>query len=452
MKILLTTELIQKIQELSGLRVTEFDYEKLSSWVRRRIDGLGLKGLNDYLDYLMRSGDLSEDRQMLSDLLTTGETFFMRDPGQMELIRRVILPEIISKKQQQKQIRLWAPACATGEEIYSLIILLEKVLPKSDEWDIDIVGSDINPGFIEQARHAIYKEWAFRGCDQNFKDTYFQKIDEGWRLIDRIRSRARFLVFDLVNGKLPDISNNLVDIDFILCRNLFIYMNLDSINLITDKLSNCLRPGGVLMTAHGELHAYRQSGLRVKIYPESLAYEMPEEFSVVNLIEPIKIQAIETVAVDKKPFHAAKKVLVATTSPLPIAELLRSAWDFADRARFNEALEIYKQILARDSMRAELHYLHAVISMEMGDIDRAKEDLRKTLYLDPNFIPAYLELITIQIQDNKKGMAAKSCGQALRSLEVTPVDIYMPGLRNTTASDIKQYLSNLQKSLTSPAD
>ncbi|MBU3613235.1 CheR family methyltransferase [Polynucleobacter sp. MG-27-Goln-C1] len=452
MKISQSTELIRRIRDLSGMRVTELDFERLDSWVQRRMNVLGLKDQDGYLHYLNGPNDLAEDRRMLSELLTTGETFFMRDPGQMELIRRAILPEIISRKSSNKQIRIWAPACATGEEIYSLIILLEKVLPNTAGWEIDVVGSDINPEFIEQAKHAVYREWAFRGCDQDFKNAYFQKTEAGWKLIDRIRSRARFLVFNLVNERLPDISNHLVDIDFILCRNLFIYMNLDSISLITDKLSSCLLSGGVLMTAHGELHAYRQSGLNVKIYPESLVYEKPEVLIALNVVESTMSQAIKTSEVDAAAFRTINKEVAVTSPPKSIPELLGSAWAYADRGGFNEALEIYKEIIARDSMQAEPYYLHAVISLEKGDVDRAKEDLRKTLYLDENFIPAYLDLITIQIQEGKEDLAAKTCEQALRSIQAGPENLYLPGLRNAASSDVREYLINLQKSLTSPSD
>ncbi|MBU3538682.1 CheR family methyltransferase [Polynucleobacter sp. UK-Gri1-W3] len=454
----LSTELIQAVRELSGLRITEFDYEKLSVWVQKRSESLGLGGAGDYLQYLARSNDLAEDRRLLSDLLTTGETFFMRDPGQMELIKRVMLPEIILKKEASKKIRIWAPACATGEEIYSLIILLEQVLPNANGWDIDIVGSDINPSFIEQAKRATYKEWAFRGCNQRFKDAYFQKVDDGWRLIDRIRTRARFLVFDLVDGHLPDVKNFLMDVDFILCRNLFIYMNLTSISAITDKLSACLLEGGVLLTAHGELHAYRQSGLRVKIYPESLVYEkrndLKADLEVTSPMIPVmEAQALNRVLPEAAKATKAIQATQVTKAALPsIEDLLSSAWKLADQGRIAEALAIYQQILTRDSMRAELHYLHAVISVERDDVLRAKEDLRKTLYLDPDFIPAYLGLITIQVQEGKNSMAAKSCQQALKSLDQKPEDLQMPGFGSITKSDLKQYLTNLQNSLTSPSN
>ncbi|CAM3728853.1 CheR family methyltransferase [Polynucleobacter arcticus] len=445
----LSPELIQQIRLISGMRIPELDHERLSAWVEKRIQSLCLKTQIDYLHYLIRSDDLSEDRQMLCDLLTTGETFFMRDPGQMELIRRVILPAIISKENTLKLIRIWAPACATGEEIYSLLILLEQVLPQIDNWEIDIVGSDINPIFIEQAKKAIYGDWSFRGCNADFKNAYFHKVDGGWKLIDRIRSRARFLVFDLVKGVLPNPSHHLADINFILCRNLFIYMNTEAINLIAEKLSACLKSGGVLMTAHGELHAYRQSGLQVKIYPESLVYEKPQKGFESELVEIDKLPSPLLGELNLSQLEKTTLLDLPKIQAKPIPQLLSLAWYFADQGKFTEGLKIYQEIISRDSMIAELHYLHSVISLEMGDFERAKEDLRKTLYLDPQFLPAYLEMITIHIQEGKGHLVSKYCDQALHIIELMGADVVLPILKNNTASDLREYLKNLQNSLTS---
>ena len=464
----LSDELIQEIREVTGLRITEFDYEKLTAWIHARIKALGLPDFAAYQAYLTRITDLAQDRQMLSDLLTTGETFFMRDPGQMDLIHRVILPEIINRKRLQKKLRIWTPACATGEELYSLVILLEGLIPDSEHWDIDIVGSDINPVFIEKAKVASYKEWSFRGCSNDFKNTYFRRETDSWSLNASIRSRVRLLVLDLVNANLPDYSKNLVDVDFILCRNLFIYMNMDAVNTITEKLSACLAKGGVLMTAHGELHAYRQSGLQVKIYPESLVYQRIDSSA---FLEPMA---------DMNPLGTTFKPLgefehtnapaapvppqVSNPSPiehqLPVVPIVQPpekssdalyalAWQFADSAKFSEATELYQKLSLIDPMQAQLHYLHAVISMEMGDIEQAKSDLRKTLYLDPEFIAAYLELITIQIQEHKTEMASKSCDKAIKALQKMGPQESIPYLKNSTVFDLKQYLTNIQGSLTS---
>lgn len=446
----LSDAVVQQLQDLSGLRIAAYDHEKLNAWMAQRTKKLGLKDTNQFLNYLTRADDLTLERQMLSDLLTTGETFFMRDSAQMELIRREILPQIIKKNSDSKQIKLWAPACATGEEVYSLIILLEKVLPNAQEWKIDVIGSDINPTFIEMAKVGLYKDWAFRECKQEFKDAYFERVDEGWKLINRIQCRARFLVMDLVKGELPDTKLGIFDIDLILCRNLFIYMNLAAISLITDKLSACLRTGGVLMTAHGELHAYRQRKLSVKIFPESLVYVKEDVSANEELLEQLLFTSIKPSMPLSVEMPLTKLNPVPATKIIPIDELLNAAWTFANQAKFNEALEIYKQIIARDSMRADLHYLHAVILLEIGNLEGAKDDLRKALYLDQNFIPAYLDLMTIYIQEGKRPMAVKYCEQALRALDVKPVETFSSTPMSNNPDAVRQYLMNLQISLTSP--
>lgn len=452
MKNYLTDELIHKIREVSGLRITEFDHAKLETWLASHVSEIGLKSPMDYLRYLNSNIDLSEDRKKLSDLLTTGETFFMRDPEQMALIKRVIIPELLVKNQQKKHIRLWSPACSTGEEVYSIIILLEQMISNFNDWTVDVIGSDINSNYIAQAKKAVYRDWSFRGCNQEFKDTYFKETADGWKLIDRIRDRARFLELDLVGTTLPDVTNNLYDVDFILCRNLFIYMNFESISVITDKLSACLVPNGILMTAHGELHAYRKSGLRIKIYPESLVYEKHLEID--------EKQSINQLAFTSQPNKLEDKVLALKkkTPKAPICaeetfdSLMESAWLLADKGSFDQALKIYTALIHDSPMQAELHFLHAIISIEMGNLIEAKDDLRKTLYLDASFIPAYLELITLNIRAGNIKMAIKHCDQVLKSIETAPLQTLKHVLYSSTKADIKVYLKNLQNSLTSQLD
>ena len=144
MQNILTDELMQKISDVSGLRASQSDHPELLSYLEGRIKELSLSSISAYFSFLSVGKDLSEERERLSELLTTGETYFMRDPGQMTLIGSVILPRLIEKNRLKKQLRLWAPACATGEEVYSLVILLDHLIPDSENWVIDIIGSDIN--------------------------------------------------------------------------------------------------------------------------------------------------------------------------------------------------------------------------------------------------------------------------------------------------------------------
>ncbi|MDH6504308.1 CheR family methyltransferase [Polynucleobacter sphagniphilus] len=452
MQNILTDELMQKISDVSGLRVSQSDHPELLSYLEGRIKELSLSSISAYLSFLSVGKDLSEERERLSELLTTGETYFMRDPGQMTLIGSVILPRLIEKNRLKKQLRLWAPACATGEEVYSLVILLDHLIPDSENWVIDIIGSDINSEFIEKARVASYRDWSFRGCDSEFKRRYFHQGNNCWVLNETLRIKARFLVLDLIGEQLPNISKNLFEVDFILCRNIFIYMNISAINSITEKLSACLTNGGILMTAHGELHAYRQSGLQVKVYPESLVYEKVEKPELSYRTQRVAEPRAFELKPPKTAFVQSSYTLKLDTPEPSSEDLMLAAWEFADQAKFSEAIALYDKLLSRDPMQAELHYLHAFISLEMGHLEEAKADLRKTLYLDPDFVPAYLEMITIHMQEGKNQIAFSECDRAIKALEKFNPNDLIPILKNSTVFDIKQYLTYVQNSLTSSSD
>jgi chemotaxis protein methyltransferase CheR len=238
-------------------------------------------------------------------------------------------------------------------------------------------------------------------------------------------------------------------------------MNITAITRITDKLALCLARDGVLMTAHGELHAYRQSGLQINIYPESIVYKKSDANEQPDLRKiwladhssqvspPTHLFAYQSPpAVDKKE-HVPTSCNQTNDS---IAALMDRAWLLADRGDREEALIVAKELLDINPMQAEVHYLHAVISLELGLIAQAKEDLRKAIYLDPEFVPAYLELVTLKIQEGNKSLAIALCQQAIKGLENAAGQKTVNRLKSNNISDIKSYLKHLSESLTSPHD
>lgn len=426
MKIALSKEENQLIRHFSGCRIEENDVEKLNAWVGQRLEKLHVKDVKEYLGYLNKKDACHDERSLLSQLLTTGETFFMRDKAQMELIKRVLIPKILEENKLKKTITMWAPACSTGEEVYSLIIILNQCLENNKNWKIEVVGSDINDNFLSQAKAGIYKQWSFRECTRDFREKYFTPFLDGWKINSDIQSSARFIKIDLVEASLPDQKHSISDFDLILCRNLFIYMNADAISLITNKLSSCLKTGGVLMTGHGEIHAYPHRYLNVLIYPESLVYIKQ---SIVN---DVKNETIHP--------------------PITEEEYIYSVWHLANVGRYSDALKLCKEIYKLNSMRPDLHYLHALILIEFKEFEEAKNELRKALYLDNNFIPAYLELITMKIQEGKKSKAIKICDQAISVMEISSNYAFIPMFKNFHQDDIKKYLLNLRESLTVTLD
>ena len=186
--------LIQKFIELigvnTGLHIRAQDMEGLRSKIYMRMRALKLSDPQRYYELLEAGTDWQTNSNVLQSesewkdltlLLTTGESYFFRDRGQMKLLETQILPELIDKQKNSRSLRIWSAGCSTGEEPYSLAIMLQKLIPNWCDWKIFILGTDINQSNLEKAKRGIYSDWSFRLVDPEVRDLYFQPHRNGWK-------------------------------------------------------------------------------------------------------------------------------------------------------------------------------------------------------------------------------------------------------------------------------
>ncbi|HIK09694.1 MAG TPA: tetratricopeptide repeat protein [Oscillatoriaceae cyanobacterium M33_DOE_052] len=222
--------------------------------------------------------------KQLMPLVTTGESYFFRDKGQFWLLRNAILPSII---QQQKQrwyeqggekpsLRIWSAGCSTGEEPYSLAIMVTELIPNLEAWDISIVGTDINQELVQKAQTGVYSSWSFRTIEAGQKEAYFQESKGEWRLNEEIRSLVKFHQGNLVADTFPNSALDISNMNLILCRNVFVYFDAPSIALVLEKFYHTLKPGGYMITAHAELHGQDLGMFRPLIFSQSVIYQKPD--------------------------------------------------------------------------------------------------------------------------------------------------------------------------------
>lgn len=388
---------IKELAELSGLKVSEGNLAKLEVHVQSRVKQLKLAGPAEFLRHFDPHHPLrAQESGLLAEALTTRETFFMRDEGQMRLLRDVLLPQLIDRKRHANdlQLRLWSCACSTGEEAYSLAILLRELLPDIRDWRITLIGTDISLAALERARAGVYGAWSFRGCAIDFQERHFSKNDQVWRISPALHEIAEFERCDLIHDELPSPIKGLERMDLILCRHLFIYLDLKAVASITRKLAGCLAEGGVLLTGHGELHGQgaHPQGLRSEAHPDSVIYrKVPSSRKTAA--------TVETGAAIKQHLPKARPTVTVQAkkppSPPPsavMADRLAQAWKLANEGRLSEARELCQMLEQRNPMEAELHFLASVIATEMGELAEARTALRKALYLNPDLHEANLHL------------------------------------------------------------
>lgn len=435
-----------------GLLVREQDDELLRKVVAERVRALNLSGAEQYFQFLNSDTDMRHERAALAIPLTAGETYFFRDSGQHALLQKEILPELIGRRREERTLRIWCAACSSGEEAYSLAILLDELMTGQPQWNILILGTDINQSALDKARRGIYTEWSFRGMSDERRQRYFRPHKNTWVLDDAIRSKVTFRPGDLVADRFPDHASGLHDMDLILCRNTFIYMEPQIVSRIADKLTETLSEGGTLITGHGELYAHHLGNLRARVFPESIVYQKvsapfcpptPSSFAETARLIPRQTAATSP---------AIWKTGVVVTPPEPaIPEIckeiagsaMHQAWQHANQGQRGMAAQSCEELIAKDPLVAEPHYLLALLAQERGDFAKAKELLKKVIYLDPSFIAAYLDLGDLYEREDDGIRARKMRETSHGLLKSLPADAQVKLYGASTVNAVLQYVEHL---------
>jgi chemotaxis protein methyltransferase CheR len=184
--------------------------------------------------------------EVLALSLTVGETHFFRVTPQIEALRRVVLPDLIARHKTDRRLRLWSAGCSTGEEPYTLAMLLCEQLPEPEDWHVQLVATDLNRAALDVARLAVYGEWSFRDSPLGVRTRYFTPTAKRWRLNDQVRGMVRFAHLNLAEDPFPFASDS-ERIDLILCRNVTIYFGADASQKLYQRFAEAMDPAGWLL-------------------------------------------------------------------------------------------------------------------------------------------------------------------------------------------------------------
>ncbi|MGY6277061.1 CheR family methyltransferase [Methylomonas sp. MgM2] len=370
-------------------------------------------------------------------MITNSETYFFRDHGQFDLLRQRLLPELIERQSKNKTLRLWSAGCASGEEAYSLAISIDLLLPRREDWSILILGSDLSSVALAKAKRASYRPWSFRQMPAGLKQRYFSSKGGAWQLDDRIRRMVDFRCFDLRDALFP--CGELLDMDLILCRNVFIYFDAETVCLVANKLAATLNEGGYLMTAHAELTGVTMSNMQSRLFSASVVHQRhsPSPAETPIVIADTQPPAPLSSAV-KMP--AAFPPNAAAPAEPDVDALLTKARSFADKGMYDQAEQICRDVLAAAPLMAAPHFLMAQLAQLRSDFQKATEFLEKTLYLEPDNAGALLELAALYERAKDLSRAKGLRCTALNIIRKLPSETLIEPYE-MTAAEIAQRLS-----------
>jgi len=370
-----------------------------------------LAGMNDPIDYIAR---LELDLTALDDLvveLVVGETYFFRFPEQFRFFSETILPQLRGRADQEKAIRFWSAGCATGEEAYSLAIVLQEagLLGQSH-----ILATDISKPALEHARRAVYQDWALRGDGRRRVDPHATCCDGFHQLAPEIRNAVHFAYVNLAFDVYPSLVTGTGNQDVIFCRNVLIYLDPAVIPRVASRLFDSLVPGGWLFTAASDPVLDQDAPFQTVEAPGGVYYRRPLE--AADTVQQLPMQDAPAETDTSLPTSTAPSADQDTRGP--VVELARQAllagqYDRAAeltagdtnqeevgclhvKALANSDMDLAQnacqRILVQHPLSVELHYLHAVLLMEQRRDEQALTMIKRVLFLDRSSVIAHLTL------------------------------------------------------------
>jgi chemotaxis protein methyltransferase CheR len=216
---------------------------RLSQLARRE----GLASAQDVIDRL-RAAPAGPLQRKVIEAMTTTETLFFRDGKPYDALRNTILPELVRLRASERKLQIWSCGCSSGQEPYSVGMVLREYFPSLASWDVRLVATDISTEMLARSRAGRYSQLEVnRGLPSAFRTKYFDKIGHDWQIRDVVRKLIEFRELNLAGHW-----NTLPPADLILLRNVLIYFDIKTKRQILGKLRKLLRPGGFLLLGTAE--------------------------------------------------------------------------------------------------------------------------------------------------------------------------------------------------------
>jgi chemotaxis protein methyltransferase CheR len=425
--------------------------------------------------------------EALAAHVTVGETYFFRGPRTLAAFERdLLLPLIEARRASGRYLRIWSAGCATGEEPYSIAMLLARLIPDIEDWRITILATDINPRFLAKAEKGIYGKWSFRGAPEWIRGRCFRPAADGrLALLPGIRRMVHFGVLNLATDPFPSLVNGTNAMDFIFCRNVLMYFTPEAARRVAAKFSRCLVDGGCLIVSPVEMSAALYAPLvpvtlgdvtvyrkhtHVDDHGEALAVrrEMPEAAwpgPVVEspppraeaVIEPPAMPAAVSAApaetehgeliahFERGDFAAARQRALDILAGIPgdrqVLELL--ARSCANLGRLDEAERWCRALVDRERLDAGAHFLLGTILQERGAMPEAMESVKRALFLDPSLVLGHFTLGVMRRGQGFDTGAARDFRNALELLAEMPPDGIVPWSDGMTAGRLAEIIATL---------
>lgn len=421
----------------SRLAIVLNDHTKTD--IMRVVEGLraagDITGTQDLCDKLSTQDTTQPYWQEIIRVATIGETYFFRDRSQIDTLWHCILPRLIHERQQSgfRTLRIWSAGCSTGEEPYSLAIMLRELIPDIQTWDIRILATDLNGSRLERARQGLYRSWSFRSeTPPACQNQWFVKEANGYRIDASIRQMVTFAQLNLADESYTIHHQPLMQMDIILCRNVLIYFDKETIHDIIKRFHGALGEGGWLVLGHSEashmatqpFDTHNFDGAALFQKKTSPILSVPATADVVDT-KPVSNPKLLAPRIVQKTVPRAKETKTLAKPAVALTDKL-DPWTLAhyaaNREDWKEALQWLSEAESENIMRPEVHYLRGIIELQQDEIEKSLASLRRAIYCKNDFVLAHFTIGEIFEKLGHLKKAANHWSQAQQILRNLPPD------------------------------
>jgi chemotaxis protein methyltransferase CheR len=453
-KVVLSDEEFAQLRTLlarsAGLVFDEARRDSVAYCIAER---LRVTGARDVPAYLALLGDPAERQQLLNEV-TIQETHFFRNPPQIRALRKYVIPELLKHADSRgRRIRIWSAGCSTGEEPYTIAMLVRELLPTTAGWDVKVVATDVSSRALEAAKKARYGERAVQMASPEDLARFFVTTAHGYEVRPEVRELVEFRHQNLVTDPVPFAPDERIDL--VLCRNVTIYFSRETTRGLMARLHGCLRDGGYLFLGHSE--TLWQVSEDFRLVP--LGTGDSAAFVYRRIDEPPKDRR-GTVLPDRrtedegppqpKPERRTAsrrdRTSVPPAAPVAPASVVAVRAALAD-GKYDDAVTTATDLVAAEPLNPMGHYLRGLALVNAGKDDDALVDLRKAVYLDPGSGLGHFLLAGALHRLGDPAAAAREYRAAADTLGKRPAERTAPELGGRSVQELAAMCSQLEQQL-----
>lgn len=476
-----------------GLHFPKERWHDLTRGIHSAAQEFDFKDAESCAHWLLSSPLTKGQIETLALHLTIGETYFFREEKALEAITGRILPDLIrSRRDSEQHLRIWSAGCSTGEEAYSIAILLDKLFAHVKSWQLTILATDINPRALQKASAGVYGEWSFRGTPAWVKENYFErKKGDRYEILPRIKRMVKFSYLNLAEDAYPSLLSNTNAMDIILCRNVLMYFTRDQARKVVNKFFLAMDAGGWLVVNPSELSTELFSAFTSVNFPGAILYQKGnaephlktvsssrQDNELTILAQPFfgitagtaledapssELSRAISSEVDARRetqasapnryrgalalyeqgrYREAAEILqeLVSSGQADIAAHSLLARAYANQGQLVEALEWCEKAIAIDKTDTRSHYLRAIILQELNQAEEATGALRRSLFLDQHFVLAHFALGNLTRQQGKHKESERHLANAVALLRTYSQEDILPESEGMTAGRLLEII------------